>query len=98
MIQLTKATAATFASQLSYALGRPVIDKTGLAGRFDFTLTWTPDQFQFASMQGIPAPKTDDALPELFTAIQQQLGLKLDATKASVEVIVIDKAEKPSAN
>ena len=83
-------------------LDRPVIDKTGLSGRYDFTLNWTPDQFQFSAMQGAGAPPspstTADALPELFTAIQQQLGLKLEATKAPVEVIVIDKAEKPSGN
>jgi uncharacterized protein (TIGR03435 family) len=82
-------------------LDRPVVDQTGLSGRFDFTLTWTPDQGQFASFGGVPASAaTDDpnAPPGLFTAIQEQLGLKLDSTKASADVIVIDRVEKPSAD
>ncbi|MDP9171943.1 MAG: TIGR03435 family protein [Acidobacteriota bacterium] len=81
-------------------LDRPVVDQTGLAGKYDFTLTWTPDQFQFTSMGiKVPAPTEDPAAPpDLFTAMQQQLGLKLEATKAPADVIVIDHVEKPSAN
>lgn len=81
-------------------LDRPVVDKTGLPGRFDFTLTWTPDDSQFASMGvRVPPPPTDvNAPPGLFTAIQEQLGLKLESTKASVEVLVVDKVERPSQN
>jgi uncharacterized protein (TIGR03435 family) len=81
-------------------LDRPVVDQTGLDGRFDFTLNWTPDEFQFAGFgPNVPRPPpAADAPPDLYTAIQQQLGLKIEATKAPTEVIVIDHAEKPSEN
>lgn len=81
-------------------LPRPVVDETGLKGKYDFMLQWTPDETQFASLGGVPPnlPEKADAPPDLFTAIQQQLGLKLEATKAMVDVLVIDKVEKPSAN
>ncbi len=82
-------------------LDRPVIDQTGLEGRFDFTLKWTPDEFQFRGFgAGIPRPPADaaDAPPDLMTAMQQQLGLKLEGTKAPVEMFVVDHVEKPSAN
>jgi uncharacterized protein (TIGR03435 family) len=81
-------------------LDKPVVDQTGLTGRFDFTLNWTPDEFQFSGMGVKPPPPGDDpsAPPDLFTAIQQQLGLKIDSTKSPVDVLVIDKVEKPSAN
>jgi len=92
---------ADFAGVMQGAvLDRPVVDQTGLQGRFDFTLTWTPDEFQFTSL-GVRVPHpTDDpaAPPDLFTAIQQQLGLRLESTKAPAEVLVIDRVEKPSAN
>jgi uncharacterized protein (TIGR03435 family) len=84
------------------ALDRPVVDQTGLAGRFDFTLDWTPDEFQFSDLgpRRPPAPASDDAQkdPDLFTAIRQQLGLKLEATKAPADVLVIDHVEKPTGN
>jgi len=84
----------------STALDRPVVDHTGLSGRFDFTLTWVPDEFQFPDLKvpGAPTiPSVTDG-PDLFTAFQQQLGLKLDSTKEPVDVIVIDHVEKPSEN
>jgi uncharacterized protein (TIGR03435 family) len=63
-------------------------------------LKWTPDQGQLLGLGGPPPPPPDtvDAPPDLFTAIQQQLGLKLDSTKAPVDVLVIDRVEKPSEN
>jgi uncharacterized protein (TIGR03435 family) len=81
-------------------LDRPVVDQTGLVGRFDFTLKWTPDEAQFAAMGfGAPSPvDSTTAPPDLFTAMQEQLGLKLESTKAPVDVLVIDHVEKPSAN
>ena len=85
----------------SVVLDRPVVDQTGLNGRFDFTLKWTPDEFQFRNFGAqTPKPLTDapDAPPDLMTAVQQQLGLKLEGTKAPVEILVIDHVEKPSAN
>jgi uncharacterized protein (TIGR03435 family) len=95
------ATMADFAAVMqAVVLDRPVVDQTGLAGRFDFTLRWTPDQSQFGGTGFRVPDSTDDpnAPPGLFTAIQEQLGLKLDATKARVEVMVIDHIEKPTAN
>jgi uncharacterized protein (TIGR03435 family) len=84
----------------SAVLDKPVIDQTGLSGRYDFTLKWTPDEFQFAGLGVRPPAPTDsaDAPPDLFTAMQQQLGLKLEPTKAPAEVLVIDHVEKPSEN
>jgi uncharacterized protein (TIGR03435 family) len=80
-------------------LDRPVVDQTGIKGRWDFTLNWTPDEFQFAGM-GVkpPPPPADSPNPDLFTAIQQQIGLKLDSTKATTEVFVVDHVDKPSEN
>jgi uncharacterized protein (TIGR03435 family) len=84
----------------SAVLDRPVVDQTGLAGRWDFLLKWTPDESQFGGM-GIKVPPPSDAAdapPPLFTAIQEQIGLKLEAAKTPVEVIVLDHVEQPSAN
>jgi len=69
-------------------------------GRFDFNLKWTPDDSQFGGMGAKIPPPTDSAAapPGLYTAIQEQIGLKLDATKAAAEVLVIDHVEKPSEN
>jgi uncharacterized protein (TIGR03435 family) len=76
------------ASTLSYQLHRIVVDKTGLTGNYNLTLTWAPDD-------GSPqAP--DSTLPSIFTAVQEQLGLKLQAGKADVEGFIIDHAEIPS--
>jgi uncharacterized protein (TIGR03435 family) len=69
------------------AADRPVIDRTGLEGFFDFTLEWTPDSAQ----ADLTAPG-----PSIFTAIEQQLGLKLQPEKAPIEFLVIDHAEKPA--
>ncbi len=81
-------------------LDRPVVDQTGLKGRYDFTLTWTPDETQFGGRGGQVPPPADNASapPGLFTAIQEQLGLKLESTKAPTEVFVIDRVEKPTEN
>ncbi len=79
---------------LNDALDKPVVDQTGLGGaRYDFLLKWTPDGPQAPGT--VPNP---DAPPDIFAAMQQQLGLKLESTKAMVDVFVIDKVEKPSEN
>lgn len=92
---------AEFAQVMQAAvLDRPVVDQTGLAGKYDFPLNWTPDESQFGGMgMKVPAPSDKaDAPPGLFTALPEQTGLRLDATKAAVEVLVIDHVEKPSEN
>jgi uncharacterized protein (TIGR03435 family) len=82
-------------------LDRPVVDQTGIGGRYDFTLLWTPDEFQFAGLGTRPPPPPANntaAPPDLFTAFQEQLGLKLESTKAQAEVFVVDKVAKPTEN
>jgi bla regulator protein blaR1 len=84
---------------LSRVVGRPVVDKTGLTGTFDMTLHWTPDDTQafLAPAQPATAPPENSG-PSIFTALQEQLGLRLDSQKGPVEVLVIDSAQLPSAN
>jgi uncharacterized protein (TIGR03435 family) len=102
-LALTNATSATFASQLSYAVARQVLDKTNLSGRFDFVLAWTPlsGEDDGPTTSGLPrgtdqSPPTTPDGPSLFTALREQLGLKLEATKGPVDVLVIDHVEKPT--
>jgi uncharacterized protein (TIGR03435 family) len=96
----SKASIAQLAEALSdvalnghYILDRPVLDRTGLSGVYDFVLTWTPEPGQFS-----PGSTPDLSGPSLFTAVQEQLGLKLEIQKAQVEILVIDHVEKASAN
>lgn len=99
MLPAVNATMDDFARVMQQAvLDRPVVNRTGLQGRYDFTLNWTPDESQFRSMGvRVPPPAPDGSGPPgLFTAIQEQLGLKLESTNAPVDVIVIDSVEKPS--
>lgn len=101
VLHVMNATMKDFAGLMQSAvLDRPVVDHTKLDGRYDFTLKWTPDESQFQGMGLKITPPADPASapPGLFTAIQEQLGLKFDATKAPVDVLVIDHVEKPSAN
>ncbi len=80
-------------------LDRPVLDRTGLAGKYDFTLTWTPDESQFGGIsQNMQRRDDSNAPPSLSIAIQEQIGLKLTAASALADVLVIDHAERPSAN
>jgi uncharacterized protein (TIGR03435 family) len=79
----------SLARQLSASAGRPVIDRTGLAGTYEYTLDWLP-------LNTIPAPES--IFPSMFIAVQEQLGLRLEPTTAPHEVLVIDHAEKPSEN
>jgi uncharacterized protein (TIGR03435 family) len=79
----TGTTIAELMRRLSPTLGRPVVDRTGLSGPFDLELQWSPDQ-------------ADSAGPSIFTAIQEQLGLKLESQRAPIEVMVIDRLERPT--
>jgi uncharacterized protein (TIGR03435 family) len=102
-VNVRNATMAEFASVLQantlVNLDQPVVDQTGLGSvRYDFTLKFTPDASQIVGPPPPAAADNADAPPDLFTAFQQQLGLKLESTKAPVDVMVIDSVEKPSAN
>ncbi len=93
-------------SMLSQQLGRTVLDQTGLKGKYDIQLKWTPDTGAGAMFQARPGgapgaeqpPPSESTGPSIFTAIQEQLGLKLESTKGPVEVLVIDQIERPSEN
>ena len=82
----TKLSMPDLASFLASRLDRPVIDHTGIKGQFDFQLEWSPDQ------------SSDSPKPSVFTALQEQLGLRLEANKGPVEILIIDSVEKPSEN
>ena len=81
-----------FALHITSHVGRPVIDKTGLTGSFDYELRWTPDE---------PSPDGGAARaggPSIFAAVEEQLGLKLEPQRGPVEVLVIDSIERPTPN
>jgi len=84
---------------LSAALGRPVIDRTGLSGLYDLSLQWDDAPVPEGGVLGLDAPAAPGKdRGSIFTAIQDQLGLRLDPQKAPVEVIVVDRIERPSDN
>ncbi len=89
-MRMTNATMAEFALLMKFYVDRPIVDQTGLTGRYDFQLQYTFDESR--------APTDGTAAPSLFTAVQEQMGLKLEAVKAPVDVMVIDQVERPSAN
>jgi len=82
----------------SMVLDRPVHNQTGVTGRFDFTLSWTPDEFQLKGREADSQPPGADMPPDLFRAIQQQLGLRIEAKRALADILVIDHVEMPSDN
>ena len=86
---------------LTQSVGRPVLDKTGLTGSYDFALKWTPEPGSggltpFGLPPGAPPESADPDAPNLFTAVQEQLGLKLESARGPVEVVVIDRLEMPT--
>ncbi len=98
---LTNATTADFTVFLQLlVLDKPVVDQTGITGRYDISVTFTPDDSQFNGRppKGPPLAEGTEPAPDLYSAIQQQLGMKLSSEKASVDVIAIDHVEKPSPN
>jgi uncharacterized protein (TIGR03435 family) len=83
------------ANNMANAVGRPVVDKTGLTEKYDWVLEWTPDM----PATGPDAAQSEDSPgPTIFTALQEQLGLKLESTKGPVDTYVIDKVDRPSEN
>lgn len=97
----TKTTMANLGLMLSRQLDRPVLDHTGLTGKYNFRFEWTPDT-------GPCSTPADGAIPggatlpsnasSIFTALQETLGLKLESVKGPVDALVIDRAERPSEN
>lgn len=92
-----------FADRLSREVGRKVVDKTGLQGKYDFTLHWTQERLtsmvgSAANSSQAPAPLPDSSGPSIFTALQEQLGLKLEPQKGPVEILVIESIDKPTDN
>jgi uncharacterized protein (TIGR03435 family) len=98
----TSQTMANLASLLSDIMGRPVEDRTGVEGKFDFTMQWTPDPVDGGTAvkggKAVPPPEDPQLGPTIFTALEETLGLKLETAKVSVPVAIIEKAERPSAN
>ena len=82
---------------LSQATDRTVVDKTGLVGRYDFSLEYAPERLGRGVVEGREAAPNPDG-PSIFTAVQEQLGLKLEPQKGPVEFIVVDKVERPTEN
>jgi len=82
---------------LSRYVNQPVRNRTGLEGAFDWTLEWNPDVFGTVSNGQTPAPADPDK-PSIFSALQEQLGLKLESTRGPVDVLVIDHLERPTPN
>lgn len=96
-------TQAGAATPPSFEVATNVLDRTGLTGNFDFKLEWTPDeglQGRDGAGEALPAdsPRPVGSGPTIFTALQEQLGLKLESQKGLVEVLVIDRVEKASGN
>ncbi len=96
----SKLSMARLADALSGELDWPVVDSTGLGGYFDIKLEWSPEESEgrAPSGEGATAPGAGDVRPSIFTAVQEQLGLKLESTKGPVDVVIVDHAEKPSPN
>ena len=100
-IEAEGCTMPQLALKLAEVLHQPVLDATGVTGKFDLKLEWTPDDMQARPPSADPhAGNAPDAGtgPSIFAALQEQLGLKLESGKVSAEVLVIDSAEKPSEN
>lgn len=89
----TRQSADELAANLAARVGRPVVNRTGLDGKFDFELSWAPD-LTLTRTSGDKPPEVSG--PSIFTAVQEQLGLRLESDKGEFEVLVIDKAERPT--
>jgi uncharacterized protein (TIGR03435 family) len=86
------------AGWLSQTLGRVVTDETGLREEFDFSLKWSPGPGENSTTLQAPSAPSDIDGPSIFTALKEQLGLRLDSRKAPTEMIVIDSVQRPSPN
>jgi uncharacterized protein (TIGR03435 family) len=103
-IRATRCSMSHFSWVLSQRLDRPVLDQTGLSQHYDFTLEWTPEPPPGLALRGdagaAPPPRElpPTSGPDIFTALREELGLKLESHKGPVDVMVIDHIERPSAN
>ena len=96
-------TMPAFAQPLYPSLGRTVVDKTGMTGSYDIALQWTPDDLRDPPAKTVESGQTEienpgASGPSIFTALKEQLGLKLDSSTCPADTIVIDHLEKPSGN
>ena len=96
LFRLSGSTMAQFAVGISGRVGRQVVDRTGLAGDWSFELSFAPPAGGPPPPPGVELPPVDANAPDLFTAIQEQLGLKLEATKGMVDVLIIESIERPT--
>jgi bla regulator protein blaR1 len=92
------ATLEMLTTAIANQLGRPVLDRTGLVGAFDFKLEWAAQAGAFFPPSGDASAPADPNGPSIFTALQEQLGLKLESAKGPVDVLIIDRVERPSEN
>jgi bla regulator protein BlaR1 len=99
-VQADGATLDEFSKMLRMVVGRPVIDKTGIIGRFDIFVEFARERTELAAMRlkGPPPASDPTGPPEIFTAIQEQLGLRLESGRGPVDTLIIDHIEKPSEN
>ena len=81
-----------------FALDRPVVNNTGVEGKYDLILHWDPQNLRESTSGNNPSLQDEQQLPSIYTAVKEQLGLKLQAAKSNITVYVIDQAEKPSEN
>jgi len=96
-VPATSVTMDDFVAMLQRAtLDRPTVNRTGLEGKYDFDLYWAPDETQYGGQ--VPVAPDDAPSPPLFTAVQEQLGLKLEATRGMVSAMVVEGAVRPSAD
>ena len=96
LLPARNANMAELAAMMQRAVAdRTVVDNTGLSGTYDFDLEWTPDESQFG---GTLPRSVESTKPSLFTAMQEQLGLRMEPTKGLVQTLVIDRLERPSEN
>ncbi len=102
LIDAASITMPELATQLAQALGRSVTDKTGLKGNYELKLEWTPDDSQIQPIHDIgnetAPPPLDTMGGSLFTAVQEKLGLKLESSRGPVDLLIIEKVEKPAEN
>jgi uncharacterized protein (TIGR03435 family) len=97
-VRASAQTMTALAGLLSGPAGRKVVDRTNLEGLYDFELTFTPDQMPSNLPPDVPFPRPDPNGPSIFTAIQEQLGLKLEPATGPLESIVIESVQKPTEN